>query len=68
MTTPIKLNPAPFQLRGNLTAEQITALVALIAQANLIELPANADWANANGLTINVLATGTGSISVSFKQ
>jgi hypothetical protein len=68
MTTPIKLNPAPFQLRGNLTADQITALVTLIAGANLIELPTTADWSNASGLNVSVLPNGSGAISVAFRQ
>jgi hypothetical protein len=68
MSTPITLNAAPFQLRGSLTADQITALVSLIAGANLIQLPSQAQWPNATGLNINVLPNGTGSLTVTFKS
>lgn len=68
MTTPITLNPIPFQLRGNLSADQIVALVSLIAGANLIELPSQAQWTNATALNINVLPNGTGSLTVTFKS
>lgn len=68
MTTPITLAPAPFQLRGNLNKDQITALVSLIAGANLVELPSQAQWANASSLNINVLPNGTGTLTVTFKS
>jgi len=67
MTTPITLAPAPFQLRGNLNKEQITALVSLIAGANLINLPEQAKWENATVLNVNVLPNGSGTLNLSFK-
>jgi len=67
MSTPITLNPAPYQLKGQLTADQVTALVALISGANLITLPAISNWANATGLTVTVLPNGNGNLIVSFK-
>jgi hypothetical protein len=42
--------------------------VTLIASANLIELPLQAQWHNATGLNISVLPNGSGSILVTFKQ
>jgi len=68
MSTPITLNPTPYQLRGALTADQVTALVSLISGANLITLPATSSWANATGLNVNVLPNGTGTLTVSFKS
>jgi hypothetical protein len=68
MPTPITLNPAPFQLRGDLTPEQVSSLVSLIAGANLIALPALAKWVNATGLNISVLPDGNGVITISFHQ
>jgi hypothetical protein len=67
MPTPITLNPAPYQLRGQLTADQVKALVTLISGANLISLPSTANWANATGLIVTVLPNGTGTLSVNFK-
>jgi hypothetical protein len=68
MPTPITLNPAPFQLRGPLTSDQITALVSLIAGANLITLPANAAWENASGMNVGILPNGNGILTLTFKQ
>jgi hypothetical protein len=68
MTAPINLAPAPFELRGALTKDQITSLVSLIASANLINLPDRAKWPNATGLNISVLPNGNGAITVSFRQ
>jgi hypothetical protein len=67
MSTPITLAPAPYQLKGQLTADQVTALVALISGANLIELPSTSSWANATGLNVSVLPNGNGNIIVNFK-
>jgi len=68
MSTPITLNPAPYQLRGTLTSDQVTALVTLISGANLIALPTTSNWANATGLNVSVLPNGTGALTVSFKS
>jgi hypothetical protein len=67
MSEPITLNPAPFQLRGNINPEQITALINLLASANLIELPTHASWPNAVGMNISVLPNGNGVITINFK-
>lgn len=67
MSTPIALSPAPYQLRGQLTADQVKALVALISGANLITLPSTSSWENSTGLNVNVLPNGTGTLTVNFK-
>jgi len=67
MPNPITLNPTPFQLRGDITTEQVSALVSLIAGANLIDLPDQAKWVNATGLNISIVSDGTGIITLNFK-
>jgi hypothetical protein len=68
MPEPITLKAAPFQLRGNLSEDQITALVGLISGANLIALPTDAKWENASGLNVSILPNGKGVLTLMFKQ
>lgn len=68
MPDPIVLDPAPYTLKANINSDQITALVALIASANLVQLPATADWQNATDLSVSIAPNGEGRFEVSFSR
>lgn len=66
---PIPTPPTPATMaRSQINAEQLQALISLIASANpaLIVLPENKTFADIKGFNVRVLPNGSGMVNVTF--
>lgn len=66
---PIPAPPTPpVMARSQINAEQLQALISLIASANpaLVVLPDNKTFADVKGFNVRVLPNGNGMVNVTF--
>jgi len=71
MSDPIQLEITPVTIaRSELTAEQVNALISIIAssQPSIIEFPADKSYAQVKTFTLNIRPNASGSVSVVFKN
>lgn len=52
--------------RSQINNEQLQALIALIASANLVVLPEGKTWAEVKGFNVAVLPNGSGVVNTRF--
>ena len=69
MSAPIALTPVdqPTVARSTATAEQVAALIAAIAGANVITPPAGKDFADVRAFSITLRQDGSAFINSSFQ-